>query len=216
MRIHESFPIKEVKPLKKRSLNPGTILAPIPAVLVSTAFGKEGELWDRPNMATFAWTGVINSDPPMVSLGVRPSRYTLEAIEATKEFVINLISEELNPHCDYCGVVSGRDIDKFDRTGLTPTKASGLHIAPAIAESPLTLSCRVIYKKDLGSHVHYMAEVVGVDAAEVLFDKGGALHLDRARLVSYVHGDYYSLGEKLGFFGYSVAKPDVLKRRMES
>ncbi len=216
MRIHESFPIKEVKPLKKRSLNPGTILAPIPAVLVSTAFGKEGELWDRPNMATFAWTGVINSDPPMVSLGVRPSRYTLEAIEATKEFVINLISEELNPHCDYCGVVSGRDIDKFDRTGLTPTKASGLHIAPAIAESPLTLSCRVIDKKDLGSHVHYMAEVVGVDAAEVLFDKAGALHLDRARLVSYVHGDYYSLGKKLGFFGYSVAKPDVLKRRMES
>lgn len=216
MRIHEQFPIRELKPLQKRSLNPGTLLAPVPAVLVSTAFGKDDEQWDRANMATFAWTGIINSDPPMVSLGVRPSRYTIEAIEATGEFVINLISEELNPLCDYCGVVSGRDIDKFKKTGLTTTDASGLEIAPAIAESPLTLSCKVSDKKDLGSHIHYMAEVVGVDAAEILFDVNGAIHLDRARLVSYIHGEYYSLGEKLGFFGYSVAKPDVLKRRLEN
>ena len=188
-----------------------TILNPVPVVMVSSA-GKDPE--SKPNIMTVAWAGTVNSEPPMVSVSIRKSRYSHKLISETGEFVVNLVSKSLCKPCDYCGVRSGAVEDKFAKCGLTPVKAEGLEYAYAIKEAPVSISCKVKSVTELGSHDMFIGEIVAVTADSYLTDDKGRLCLDNAKLVAYNHGEYFLLGEKLGFFGYSVASPDVLKKRM--
>jgi flavin reductase (DIM6/NTAB) family NADH-FMN oxidoreductase RutF len=188
-----------------------TILNPVPVVMVSSAGKDPGT---RPNIMTVAWAGTVNSEPPMVSVSIRKSRYSHKLISETGEFVVNLVSKSLCKHCDYCGVRSGADEDKFAKCGLTPVKAEGLEYAYAIKEAPVSISCKVKSVTELGSHDMFIGEIVAVTADSYLLDDKGRLCLDNAKLVAYNHGEYFLLGEKLGFFGYSVASADVLKKRM--
>lgn len=189
-------------------LNPGTLLAPTPIVLVSTA--RAGE---RPNLITLAWTGIVCSKPPMVSISVRPERYSFGLLTQTGEFVINLVSEEMAAGADLCGVRSGRDIDKFKTCGFDPEPAGQMKLAPAIRQSPAYLGCRVERTIPLGSHTLFIAQVVSTGVAERLLDKAGKVHFEQAKLAAYCHGMYMSLHEPQGFFGFSVARPEVLARR---
>lgn len=188
-----------------------TILNPVPVVMVSSAGKDPGT---RPNIMTVAWAGTVNSEPPMVSVSIRKSRYSHKLISETGEFVVNLVSKSLCKPCDYCGVRSGADEDKFSKCGLTPVKAEGLEYAYAIKEAPVSISCKVKSVTELGSHDMFIGEIVAVTADSYLLDDKGRLCLDNAKLVAYNHGEYFLLGEKLGFFGYSVASADVLKKRM--
>lgn len=199
---------------EKTPIGVSTILNPVPVVMVSCA-GKNPELdSERPNILTIAWAGTVNSEPPMVSISVRKSRHSYKLITETGEFVINLVNKALVKNCDYCGVKSGADEDKFKSCGLTAIKAEGLKYAYAIAEAPVSISCVVKSVTDLGSHDMIVAEVVAVNADKYLLDENGKLCLDKAKLVAYNHGEYYLLGEKLGFFGYSVASDEVFEKRM--
>lgn len=184
----------------KQSWKAGNMLNPVPAVMVSVADRE-----NRPNIITVAWAGTVCTNPPMVSISVRPSRHSYHIIEETGEFVINLTTAELVKACDYCGVVSGRDVDKFAKTGLTPMPIEHVH-APAIAESPVNIACRVVESRPLGSHTMFLAEVLGVTVDDAYLDESDRLHINDAGLVMYSHGEYFSLGEKLGKFGYSVQK----------
>lgn len=179
---------------------PGNMLYPLPAVLVSVA-DREG----NSNLFTVAWTGTVCSDPPMVSISVRPERYSYHMIEETGEFVINLTTESLAYATDYCGVRSGRDIDKWKQTKLTPLK--GEHVkAPMVAESPVNLECRVTQKMELGTHHMFLAEVLAVHVDDRYMDKTGRFHLNQTRPLVYSHGHYLTIGKELGTFGYSVKK----------
>ncbi|MCM1037890.1 MAG: flavin reductase family protein [Roseburia sp.] len=184
----------------RQQFKPGNMLYPLPAVLVSTA-DKEG----NSNLLTIAWTGTICSDPPMVSISVRPERFSYHMIEETGEFVINLTTEELCFATDYCGVKSGRDIDKWKETGLTKIAGEKVSV-PMVKESPLNLECQVTEKKELGSHHMFLAEVVAVHADEKYMDAQGRFHLNDAGLLVYSHGRYLSTGRELGSFGYSVKR----------
>ena len=195
----------------KSSVGLSTILNPVPVVMVSSA-GKDPET--KPNIMTVAWAGTVNSEPPMVSVSIRKSRYSHKLISETGEFVVNLVSKSLCKPCDYCGVRSGADEDKFAKCGLTPVKAEGLEYAYAIKEAPVSISCKVKSVTELGSHDMFIGEIVAITADSYLTDDKGRLCLDNAKLVAYNHGEYFLLGEKLGFFGYSVASADVLKKRM--
>ena len=186
-----------------------TILNPVPVVMVSSG-SKDG----KANIMTVAWAGTVNSEPPMVSVSIRKSRYSHKLISETGEFVINLVSKSSCKACDYCGVRGGENEDKFKTCGLTPVKAAGLEYAYAIKEAPVSISCVIKSVTELGSHDMFIGEIKSVTADSYLLDQNGKLCLDNARLVAYNHGEYYLLGEKLGFFGYSVAKEDVIKRRM--
>lgn len=186
--------------MAKQSWKPGNMLYPVPAVLVSCQ-GKN----TKPNMLTIAWAGTICSDPPMVSISVRPERYSYQLIRETGEFVINLTTEELGRATDYCGVVSGRDVDKWKKTKLTPMPSTVIH-APGIKESPVNLECRVTQMLKLGTHHMFLAEIVAVHADEKYLDEKGKFHLEDSNLLAYSHGTYFSLGEELGRFGYSVRK----------
>ncbi len=186
-----------------------TILNPVPVVMVSSG-SKDG----KANIMTVAWAGTVNSEPPMVSVSIRKSRYSHKLISETGEFVINLVSKSLCKACDYCGVRGGENEDKFKSCGLTPVKAEGMEYAYAIKEAPVSISCVVKSVTELGSHDMFIGEIKNVTADSYLLDQNGKLCLDNARLVAYNHGEYYLLGERLGFFGYSVAKEDVIKRRM--
>lgn len=198
----------------KKEIGISTILNPVPVVMVSSA-GKAPEDPDqRPNIMTVAWAGTVNSEPPMVSVSIRKSRHSYKLISETGEFVVNLVSKSICKPCDYCGVRSGADEDKFAKCGLTPVKAQGLEFAYAVKEAPVSISCKVKSVTDLGSHDMFIGEVVAVTADSYLTDDKGRLCLDNANLVAYNHGEYFLLGEKLGFFGYSVASEDVLKKRM--
>ena len=184
----------------KQIWKPGNMLNPVPAVMVSVA-DREG----RPNIITVAWAGTVCTNPPMVSISVRPSRYSYDIIRETGEFVINLTTEKLTRACDYCGVVSGRDVDKFAKTGLTPMTVEGVR-APAIAESPVNIACRVKETRALGSHTMFIAEVVGVTADDAFMDETGRFHINDTGLIMYSHGEYFGMGRRLGKFGYSVQK----------
>ena len=197
----------------KVELNPSTLLAPVPVVLVSCC-GLPGEGCDQANLITVAWAGTVNSEPPMVSVSIRPSRYSHTQISQSREFVINLVDEKLLQATDFCGVKSGRDLDKFSACKLSAVKASQMNHAPAVAQSPLTLSCQVEQILPLGSHDLFLARVAAVEVNPSLLDADNRLRLDKAGLVAYAHGNYYSLGKLLGFFGYSVARPQVLAKRM--
>lgn len=176
------------------------MLYPLPVVMISCA--GEGM---KPNIITVAWAGTINSDPVMVSVSVRKERYSHDIIEETGEFVINLVTKDLTYATDYCGVKSGRDVDKFDKLGLTPVSVEGVS-CPAISESPLNLACKVKEVKELGSHDMFIAEVVSVTVDDKYMNADGKFELNDTGLVAYSHGEYFELGEKLGKFGYSVKK----------
>ena len=184
----------------KQFWKPGNMLYPLPAVMVSCQ--REGE---KPNIITAAWVGTVCSDPVMVSVSVRPQRYSYDIIRETGEFVINLTTEALAKAADYCGVRSGRDVDKFKEMHLTPC-ASGKISAPGIMESPVNIECRVKEIIKLGSHDMFLAEVVGVDVDEEYLDENGKFHLNETGLIAYSHGEYFTLGNCVGTFGYSVRK----------
>lgn len=176
------------------------MLYPVPAVMVSCQ--REGE---KPNIITIAWAGTVNTNPPMVSVSIRPSRYSYEIIKETGEFVINLTTEKLVRAADYCGVKSGRDVDKFEILKLTPCKSQTVK-APGIAESPVNIECRVKEIKPLGSHDLFLAEVVHVGVDGRYMDESGKFCLNKTGLAVYSHGEYFGLGESLGTFGYSVRR----------
>ena len=186
--------------MKKQIWKPGNMLNPVPAVMVSVT-DKDG----RSNIITVAWAGTVCTNPPMVSISVRPSRYSYKMIEDTGEFVINLTNESLVKACDYCGVVSGRDVDKFKKTGLTPITMEHVR-AMGIGESPVNMECRVTEKRVLGSHTMFIAEVVGVTVDDSYMDETGKFHINESGLVMYSHGEYFALGKNLGKFGFSVKK----------
>ena len=186
--------------MSKRVFKPGCMLAPVPAALIS-CIDKEG----KSNLITLGWVGTVNSEPPMVSISVRESRYSYHMIEETGEFVINLVTEEMAEMVDKCGVISGAKFDKWKESGFTPEKADKVS-TPLVAQSPVNLECRVTEKKNLGSHVMFLAEVVAVDVDERYFDEKDRLNMDDMRLVAYCHGSYMSLDRVLGTFGYSVKK----------
>ena len=186
-----------------QTLSPGTLLSPVPAVMVSCAMpGK------RPNVITVAWAGTVCSDPPMLSISVRKERFSHHILLESGEFVVNLVGREQLQAADYCGV------DKFADCGLTAVPAQGMDCAPAIAQCPLYLACKTQQVIELGSHDLFIARIVGMGVREELLDEKGKIDLRRAGLTAYSHGVYYALGDAMGFFGYSVAAPEVRKRRM--
>ncbi len=197
---------------KFRSLQPCTFLNPVPAVLVSCCGKEEGA---KPNMLTVAWAGTVNSEPPMVSVSVQKKRYSHDIIRDSGEFVVNLVDAEHCKAMDYCGVRSGRDGDKFAATGLHPIAAEGLQYAPAIEECPAYLACKVRQVLELGSHDMFIGEVVSVQVQDRLFEEDGSLRMEKLGLVCYTHGVYQRAADVLGFFGYSVARPEVLEKRMK-
>lgn len=191
----------------KVNSTPGPLLAPVPAVMVSC-----GNM-EKSNILTIAWTGTINSDPPMIYISVQPKRWSHDIIEKSGEFVINLVSEELAKAMDFCGVRSGRDTDKFEACGLTRLKADSVK-APLIAESPVNLECKVKDILRLPSHDMFIAEITAVHIDERYVDEKGAYDFGAMRLVAFSHGKYYRLSAaELGFFGYSVMKPKTAKRK---
>ena len=186
--------------MAKQTWKAGNMLYPLPAVMVSVTDGK-----GQDDIITVAWTGTICTNPPMVYISVRPSRFSHHMLMETGEFVINLTTEKLTRATDYCGVRSGRDVDKFKETGLTREKAEFVK-APMIKESPVSIECRVTEVKKLGSHDMFLAEVLAVHADEEYMDENNRFDLNRARPIVYSHGEYLGIGKKLGTFGYSVKK----------
>ncbi len=186
--------------MAKQSWKPGNMVYPLPAVMVSVRDDKGED-----NIITVAWTGTICTNPPMAYISVKPERYSYHMLKESKEFVINLTTKDLAYATDFCGVTSGRDLDKFERCHLTKEKADIVN-APMIAESPVNIECKVRSIEELGSHHMFLADVVAVHADEAYMDENGRFCLDKASPIAYSHGTYYTLGEKLGTFGYSVKK----------
>ena len=193
--------------MSKITFKPGTMVNPVPVVMVSC-----GSTEEEHNIITIAWTGIINSEPPMTYISVRKSRHSHGIIEKSGEFVINLCTEELTWKTDYCGVKSGRDINKFKDQKLTPIPAEMVK-CPMIKESPVNIECRVHEVLHYPSHDMFVAEILTVHVDESLMDKTGKLDLGKAGLICYNHGDYYGLQKRpIGKFGYSVMKPKTQKR----
>lgn len=186
--------------MSKISFKAGNMLYPLPVVMVSMA-DKNG----KTNIITIAWAGTVCTNPPMVSISVRPERYSYPILKETGEFVINLTTKELAFATDYCGVKSGRDVDKFKEMKLTPLKAKEVK-APLIQESPVNLECRVREILPLGSHHMFLADVAAVHADEKYMDEKHKFHLEKAEPIVYSHGAYLACGEQIGTFGYSVKK----------
>jgi len=192
--------------MAKRTLKPGTMLNPVPAVMVSCGEG------DDANIITIGWTGIINSEPPITYVSVRKSRHSHHLIAESGEYVINLTTEKLVKETDFCGVKSGRDLDKWAEMNLTKVPGEVVK-CPMIGESPVNLECRVLEVKEYPTHDMFIGEIVNVHADEKLFDEKGRLCLDQAGLISYSHGEYFGLKrEPLGRFGYSIMKPKTRKR----
>ena len=188
------------KQVAKQEWKPGNMLYPLPAVMISCSRPLE-----RPNIMTVAWCGTVCSDPVMVSISVRKERFSYPIIKETGEFVINLTTQELAFATDYCGVKSGRDVDKFKKMNLTPAPAVKVS-CPIIAECPVNIECIVTDVKELGSHDMFIAKVAAVDVSEEYMDENGKFDLNKTGLIAYSHGEYFTLGEKIGRFGYSVKK----------
>ena len=186
--------------MAKQTWKPGNMIYPIPAVMVSVTDGK-----GQDDIITVAWTGTICTNPPMAYISVRPERFSYHMIKETGEFVINLTTKELAFATDYCGVKSGRDVDKFKEMGLTPIPASEVKV-PMIKESPVNIECKVRQILPLGSHDMFLADVVAVHADEKYMDEKHKFHLEQAEPIIYSHGSYFGCGELLGTFGYSVKK----------
>ena len=185
--------------MSKRVWKPGTFVYPIPAVMVSC-----GNM-EKSNIITVAWTGIINTNPAMVYISVRPERFSHNIIKETGEFVINLTNKELAYATDWCGVKSGSKVDKFKEMKLTKEKANFVN-CPMIKESPVSIECKVKEIKELGSHNMFIAEVLSIDATEEYFDETGAFDITKCNLIAYANGKYFELGKQVGKFGYSVKK----------
>lgn len=183
----------------KQTWKAGTFVYPIPAVLVSCGDEKEK------NILTIAWTGTICTDPAMAYISVRKERHSYDIIKRTGEFCINLTNEDLAYATDYCGVKSGRNVNKFEEMHLTPEKASIVK-APMIKESPVSIECRLKEIKELGSHDMFIAEVLAINVDDKYLDETGKFDMQKCKLIAYSHGEYFKLGEKIGKFGYSVKK----------
>lgn len=186
--------------MEKELWKPGNMLYPLPVVMVSVTDGEGND-----NIITVAWTGTVCSDPPMLSVSIRPERHSYSMIKQTGEFVVNLVTKDLVYATDYCGVKSGREVDKFREMKLTRLPASQVK-APLIGESPVNLECRVSQVIPLGTHDMFLAEIVAVHADRQYMDEKGKFHLEQAEPVVYSHGAYLATGENLGTFGYSVRK----------
>ena len=187
--------------MSKQLWKPGNMLYPLPAVMVSVG-NKQGET----NIITVAWTGTICTNPAMVYISVRPERYSYQMLKESGEFVINLTTEKLVKATDYCGVKSGRDVDKWKEMNLHQVKAETLEYSPLILESPVNIECKVVEIKELGSHHMFLANVTAVHADESYLNEQNKFELNNTGLLAYSHGEYLGLGKKLGTFGYSIRK----------
>ena len=185
--------------MERIDLNPGTLLAPLPAVMVSV-----GDM-ENSNIITVAWTGILSSDPARAYISVRPGRFSHSFLMEKKEFVINLTTEALAKKTDYVGIYTGKKVDKFEKCGLTKVESKCV-AAPTIAESPLSLECKVFEVIESGTHNIFLADIVNVSCRAELIDEKGKICLEKARLITYSHGEYYALGKKIGNFGFSAAK----------
>ncbi|MCI9016585.1 MAG: flavin reductase family protein [Clostridia bacterium] len=185
--------------MSKITWKSGTFIYPLPAVMVTS-----GNM-EKSNIITVAWTGILNTNPAIVYISVRPTRYSYELIKKQKEFVINLTNEKLAYATDWCGVKSGKDVDKFKQMNLTKEKANFVK-CPMIKESPVTIECKVKQIKELGSHHMFIAEVLCINAEEKYINEKGAFDISKCNLIAYSNGHYYSLGRKIGRFGFSVQK----------
>lgn len=185
--------------MARQSFNAGTLMAPLPAVMVSVGDMEES------NILTVAWTGILSSDPPRTYISVRPSRHSHKILLEKKEFVINLTNEALARATDYVGIYTGAKVDKFEKCKLTKTPSKEVS-APTIAEAPVALECRVFDVIHSGTHDIFMADIVNVSCDEGLLDENGKICFDKAKLIAYSHGEYYALGRKLGRFGFSTDK----------
>lgn len=191
----------------KVDFKPGNMLYPLPAVLVSV-----GDMQAESNLFTVAWTGTVCSDPAMVSISVRKSRYSHHMIMESGEFIINLTTEQLVFATDFCGVKSGKDIDKWSHLGLHKLPGKVVK-APRLSESPVHIECRVEQVLELGTHDMFIARVVAVSVDDAYMDKNGSFHLEKAGPIVYSHGTYYQMGKSLGKFGYSIQKEGKRKRK---
>lgn len=187
------------KDLERKSFNPGTLLGPLPAVLVTV-----GDM-ERAGVLTIAWCGILSSTPARAYVSVRPSRYSHSFLKENGEFVINLTTEDLAYATDYAGIYTGAKVDKFEKLSLTRLESKEV-APPTIAESPLSLECRVFQVIESGTHDIFMADIVNVSVRAELIDEKGKICLDRAGLLAYAHGEYYALGKSLGRFGFSTDK----------
>lgn len=185
--------------MKKITWKPAALLSPIPVVLVSC-----GTI-EKPNVITVAWTGIINTNPTMMYVSIRPERHSHKLISETGEFAINLVTKDLVRKTDQCGVYTGAKVNKFKKFSLTPAKATHIN-SPIVEESPINFECKVEKVISLGSHDMFLAKVVAVDINEDLINENGKLDMKKAKLVAYSHGDYLEIGKKIGSFGYSVKK----------
>lgn len=186
--------------MAKQEWKPGNMIYPLPAVMVSVGDKEES------NIITIAWTGTVCTNPAMAYISVRPERYSYDIIRKTGEFVINLTTEDLVKATDYCGVKSGRDVDKFKEMHLTKGQSKQLQYAPIIEECPVNIECKVVEVKEYGSHHMFIAEVVAVQVSDEYLNETGKFELNKTGLMAYSHGEYLGLGESLGTFGYSVRK----------
>ena len=187
--------------IDKQSWKPGNVLAPVPAVLVSCGGTKK---WGK-NLITIAWAGSICSDPPMLSISIRPERYSYDIISSTREFVVNVTTEKQAKAVDWCGMVSGRDVNKFERTKLTSAGALKVN-CPIVLECPINIECRVQKIIKLGTHNMFLAEVIAVQVSSELIDNKGKFRLDKSNLLAFGLGEYFKMGPCVGKFGFSVRK----------
>ena len=185
--------------MSKKIWKSGTFIYPIPAVMVSC-----GDM-EKSNIITVAWTGILNTNPAKVYISIRPERYSYNIIKEKREFVINLTTKKLAFATDWCGVKTGAKVDKFKEMKLTKQKCEFIQ-APAIAESPVSIECKVTDIKEMGSHHMFIADVLSIDSDEKYIDENGAFDISKCNLIAYANGGYYELGNKIGKFGYSVQK----------
>ena len=185
--------------MARQNFKAGTLMAPLPAVMVSVGDMEES------NLITVAWTGILSSEPPRTYISVRPSRHSHKILLEKGEFVINLTSEELAKATDYVGIYTGAKVDKFEKCKLTKIPSKEVE-APTVAEAPIALECRVFEVMHSGTHDIFMADIVNVSCKDELLDENGKIHFDKAKLMAYSHGEYYALGRRLGRFGFSTDK----------
>ncbi len=185
--------------MSRVDLKAGTLLSPLPAVMVSV-----GDMEDS-NIITIAWCGILNSHPPRTYISVRPQRHSYEILKQRGEFVINIPSQDMVKSLDFCGVFTGKKVDKFKKCNLTKVQSKEVS-APTIGECPMAIECKICDIIPMGSHDVFVADIVNISADENLMDKDGRLMLDKARLVCYAHGEYFAVGKRIGKFGFSAIK----------